>query len=214
MLGFVAFQSVMKRPLIALLPAAVRCRCAAIARPAPGPSVLAAVRVALAVTIGAATHVVWDAFTHQGRWGTRLVPWLDTAALTVAEHAVPGYKVMQYGSTALGLPLLAALALAWLSRQPSAPLESVPNIPRAARVAVVLAALGILTVVTRPVWGGSGSRVYDRVGRSIRDSGLALIIAMLAYCLAFWAFTRRRGGSIRTIRSEGDGRSGSSETRP
>jgi hypothetical protein len=58
MLSFVAFLAVTKRPVIALLPAAVRCRCAAVARPSPGPSVRAAVRVALAVTIGAATHIV------------------------------------------------------------------------------------------------------------------------------------------------------------
>jgi hypothetical protein len=207
LLGFVAFQAMMKRPLIALLPAAVRCRCATIAGPSCEPPVQAAVRAALAVTVGAATHVVWDSFTHRGRWGTRLIPWLDTTVLTVAGHAVPGYKLMQYGSTALGLPLLAALAVAWLSRQPSARPESLPSVPRAARLAAVLTAIGIPAVLTHPVWARTDIPVYDRIGRSIRESGLALMIAVLAYGLAFLAFTRRRGGSARTLRSGGGGQS-------
>jgi Domain of unknown function (DUF4184) len=202
MLGFGAFQAVMKRPLIALLPAPIRCRCAAIARPTHGPSFRAAVRVAMAVTVGAATHIIWDAFTHRGRWGTRLVPWLDTTALTIAGHAIPGYKVIQYGSTAVGLPLLAALAVVWLSHQPSARLESLPSVPRSARLAAILTVVGILAVLTHPVWGDGRGPVYERVGRSIRDSGLALMIAVLAYCLAFWAFTRRRSGPMRTPQPE------------
>jgi hypothetical protein len=202
MLGFIAFQAAMKRPLIALLPATVRCRCAAVAGLSLGLSVRAAVRVASAVTIGAATHVVWDAFTHRGRWGTRLVPWLDTTALTIAGHAVPGYKAMQYGSTAVGLPLLAVLAVVWLSRQVPAPLKSVPGVPLAVRVTVILGALGILTVLTRPVWVGGGAPVYERVGQSIGDSGLALIIAVLVYCLLFRAFAGRRGSLVRTPRSQ------------
>jgi Domain of unknown function (DUF4184) len=192
LLGFVVFQAMMKRPLIALLPAAVRCRCGTIAGSSAGPSVQTAVRAALAVTVGAATHILWDSFTHRGRWGTRLIPSLDTTVLTVAGHAVPGYKLMQYGSTALGLPLLAALAVTWLSRQPSARLESLPSVPRAARVAAVLIAIGIPAVLTRPLWARSDIPVYDRIGRSIRDSGLALMIAVLAYGLAFWALTRRK----------------------
>jgi hypothetical protein len=202
MLGFIAFQAALKPPLIALLPAAVRCRCAAIARPSPGLSVRAAVRVGLAVTIGVSTHVVWDAFTHRRRWGTRLVPWLDTTALTIAGHAVPGYKAMQYGSTAVGLPLLAVLAIVWLSRQVPAPLNSLPGVPLGVRVAVILGALGILTVLTRPVWVSGGAPVYDRVGQSIRDSGLVLMIAVLVYCLLFRAFAGRRGSLVRTPRSQ------------
>ena len=155
-LGFVAFQAVLKRPLIALLPSAVRCRCAAIAGPSPEPSVRTVVSVAMAVTIGAATHLVWDAFTHQGRWGTLLVPCLDATALTVAGHAVPGYKVLQYGSTAVGLPFLAALAILWLTRQAAAPLDALPSVPRAVRVATVLAALGIPAAVTYQVCAGKG----------------------------------------------------------
>jgi hypothetical protein len=145
----------------------------------------------LAVVIGAATHVGWDAFTHEGRWGMRLLPWLDATALTIAGYAIPGYKVFQYGSTAVGLPLLAAMAVAWLSRQPPAPLESLPSVPRAVRAAIVLAAVMIPALVTLPNWGGEAP-FYGRIGRAIRDSGLALMIAVFAYGLAFRTFAGSR----------------------
>jgi hypothetical protein len=207
MLGFVAFQAVIKRPLISLRPAAVSDRCSEIAESSLAPSVGSAVRVALAVAIGAATHVVWDAFTHGGRWGTHLVPWLDSTVLTVGGYATPGYKVLQYGSTAVGLPLLAALAVVWVSGQPAARLESLPSAPGGARVGAVLAALGIPVVLSRPVRGGGDVPAYDAGGRSIRNSGLALMIAVLFCCLAFLVITVR-GRSTRGVRSKGGDREG------
>jgi hypothetical protein len=201
--GFMAFQAVMKQPLIALLPAPVRCRCAAIATPSPAATVPAALSVALAVTIGAATRVIWDAFTHQGRWGTRLVPWLDTTVLTVAGHAVPGYKLMQYGSTAVGLPLLAALAVVWLRRQAPAPLDSLPSLPLAVRVLAVPAALGVPAILTWYFWATETAGAYDRLGRSIRVSGLALSVVVLGYCFAFRAMAGRQRRLVRTVRSFG-----------
>ncbi|GAA5025184.1 hypothetical protein GCM10023258_17960 [Terrabacter aeriphilus] len=34
--------------------------------------------VVAGVVVGSVTHVVWDAFTHAGRWGSELLPWLTT----------------------------------------------------------------------------------------------------------------------------------------
>ncbi|MFE6056914.1 DUF4184 family protein, partial [Kitasatospora sp. NPDC056446] len=48
--------------------------------------------------IGAATHVGWDAFTHGGRLGVRLLPVLDRRVA-----GVPVYEALQYGSSALAL---------------------------------------------------------------------------------------------------------------
>ncbi|MCP9210515.1 DUF4184 family protein [Streptomyces sp. NEAU-Y11] len=57
----------------------------------------------VSAVLGAATHVVWDAFTHPGRWGTRLVPGLDQVV-----GGLPVYTFVQYGTSAL-----AAVALGW-----------------------------------------------------------------------------------------------------
>ncbi len=53
---------------------------------------------AVSAAVGAATHVGWDAFTHQGRAGVRALPVLER---TLA--GVPVHTVLQYGTSAVGL---------------------------------------------------------------------------------------------------------------
>ena len=71
-------------------------------------------RVALAAVgcaVGALTHVVWDAFTHPGRWGTERVAWLE------AGHGpLPGYRWAQYASGVVGLVLVATWVRGWWRR--------------------------------------------------------------------------------------------------
>ncbi len=94
----------MALPLHDLAPHAVRTRWQPWARPAAhAPQVL------LAVAVGAATHVGWDEFTHQGRFGARHI-----AALAELHPALPGdlpgYQYAQFVSSIVGLALLAWIA--------------------------------------------------------------------------------------------------------
>ncbi len=67
--------------------------------------------VVAGIVVGAATHVVWDEFTHAGRWGARHVPgWATTFA------GLPGWLWAQYLSGVLGLALLAFWARRWWAR--------------------------------------------------------------------------------------------------
>lgn len=66
----------------------------------------------LALALGAASHVVWDLFTHEHRWGVELVPQLATMW-----GPLLGYKWLQYGSGALGVLVLAVWAWRWSSRR-------------------------------------------------------------------------------------------------
>ncbi|WP_328389948.1 DUF4184 family protein [Streptomyces sp. NBC_00400] len=98
-----------REPLIALLPRAWRSPVHTFVRGRPRRPrglrqllTLAAWFVVSAV-LGATTHVVWDAFTHPGRWGTRLVPGLNQVV-----GGLPVYTFVQYGTSAL-----AAAALGW-----------------------------------------------------------------------------------------------------
>lgn len=69
---------------------------------------------ALLPRLGALTHVVWDAFTHHDRWGTRLVPALgrDRPA------GVPLFTWLQYGSSVAGVVTIAVFMLGALRRAP------------------------------------------------------------------------------------------------
>lgn len=68
---------------------------------------------ALSLLLGVLSHIAWDLFTHEGRWGVESVPVLQQMWGPLA-----GYKWLQHGSSAVGLLILALFALLWLRRRP------------------------------------------------------------------------------------------------
>jgi hypothetical protein len=72
-------------------------------------------RVCVAVVLGALTHVVWDAFTHSGMWGTRMLPWLSTSVGGLAL-----YRWLHVVSSVIGLAGLAWFAVRWWRSAPAA----------------------------------------------------------------------------------------------
>ncbi|MFH8682662.1 DUF4184 family protein [Streptomyces lydicus] len=90
----------LREPVLALLPAAWRGRVYGLVRgrrwQPRSVSEFGALagRFVLSAVLGAATHVVWDAFTHPGRWGTRLVPGLGGTA-----GGLPVSTYLQYGTS-------------------------------------------------------------------------------------------------------------------
>ena len=67
--------------------------------------------LAASLLIGVASHILWDAFTHEGRLGMQLLPGL-------AEQWGPlqGIKWLQHGSSIVGLLIIAIWALLWIRR--------------------------------------------------------------------------------------------------
>jgi hypothetical protein len=68
----------------------------------------------VAVVLGALTHVVWDAFTHSGMWGTRMLPWLSTSVGGLAL-----YRWLHVASSVIGLAGLAWFAVRWWRTAPA-----------------------------------------------------------------------------------------------
>ena len=91
------------RPIAARLPAAWAAR----SRPTTRGALLALA----ALLLGVLSHVVWDAFTHEGRAGSALLP-----ALAEPWGALPGYRWIQYASSVGGLLVLAIAGATWLRR--------------------------------------------------------------------------------------------------
>jgi hypothetical protein len=85
---------------------------------------------ALAVLLGAITHLAWDAFTHENARGVRLFPFLSDYGPELAGHSLRVYRWLQYGSSVFGLAVVAAALLLWLRHAP-APRE--PLVRRLAR---------------------------------------------------------------------------------
>lgn len=67
--------------------------------------------------LGVVSHIVWDLFTHEGRWGVAAFP-----ALGENWGPLPGYRWLQHGSTAIGLAIIGAWMLVWLVRRDAEPI--------------------------------------------------------------------------------------------
>lgn len=112
------FHRLLKGPLTELAPSAAQRRlaCYLHASPFDRPLVL----VAAAVLSGAATHDVWDAFTHAGGWGVATASALRLNVALGPLGRIPVYKLAQHGSTLIGLVVLAYSVAAWWRHAPEA----------------------------------------------------------------------------------------------
>lgn len=113
------WHGLLSRPALDWAPASLTARLPAAA--APGlrrrlRTPAQGVRLLAALAAGAATHVLWDEFTHPGRWGAENVPAL---AATWAGEA--GYSWAQDISGVAGALVLAGWLGRWWRRPPAAP---------------------------------------------------------------------------------------------
>ncbi|HEY4975272.1 MAG TPA: DUF4184 family protein, partial [Steroidobacteraceae bacterium] len=94
--------------------------------PAPISRLSAWLYAAAALLFGAGTHLIWDAFTHENARGVRLIPFLTDYGPEMSGHPLHLYRWLQYGSSMVGLAVVAAALLLWLRHAP-APLEPPPR---------------------------------------------------------------------------------------
>jgi len=98
--------------------------------------------VVVALAVGVASHVAWDAFTHEGRFGSVLVP-----ALGESWGPLPGYRWLQYGTGMLGLAVLAVAGVLWLRARSPRP------VPRRAARPVRMGWMLALPALLAIAWG-------------------------------------------------------------
>lgn len=94
-----------------------------------GRGPLAPVWLVLSLALGVLSHIVWDLFTHEGRAGVELFPVLD-----LAWRPLHGYRWLQYGSSVVGLAIIAIWALRRV--RSAVPRQTVrQSLPQAVRIA-------------------------------------------------------------------------------
>lgn len=185
---FVVWHALLAAPAVAVAPEPVRERVAGLTRGLRAHlSPAAAALVAVSVVIGAATHVGWDAFTHEGRWGVERVGMLREQV-----GPFPGHQWAQYASSVLGAVALLGFLARWWRSAPLGP-PAVPAVGRRTRVWVVgvlavAAGLGSLRSLGPLLEGTIGVR--RAVFESITGAGGAAgaLAMVLAVC---WHLARR-----------------------
>ncbi|WP_418961335.1 DUF4184 family protein [Streptomyces tritici] len=197
--ALVGLWLMVREPLVALLPRRWRGRVLGFVRGAPrgrargGPWARAA-WFAVSAVIGAATHVVWDSFTHLDRWGTRAFP-----ALGDLVAGFPVYTYLQYGSSAVAAVVLLWFAGTGLRRAPRAE-GGVPALSRRGRWAAwaLLGACVTAGVVHRCLrWYAYWGRVdtpLDIIPTACFGAGAGLAAGLVLYGAAVRMRWRRGGG--------------------
>ena len=187
------WQLVFRRPAADFTPYWLRARLPrSSARPSAGYAAIAAA----SGLVGIATHLAWDALTHEG--------WLTDVAPFTAEPVagLPLVKWLQHTSSLLGVLIVGVWFVLWVRRTPE-------DMPEASRLERRRRIAGWIIVIAPPwavglgywlvgIAGGASPVDPDLVFRVVRICiGGAALLAVVA-CLGWWSLrTHARVGSER-----------------
>ena len=104
------FQLLIKTPMVEVLPDGPYARWRPFALEANVRSLRQWFLAAAGILAGALTHLVWDAFTHDGGRGVRMFPVLDDSIIDIGTRHVPAIYVMQDLGSIFGLAAVLAMA--------------------------------------------------------------------------------------------------------
>ncbi|MGN9784045.1 DUF4184 family protein [Nonomuraea sp. ZG12] len=127
----VLFHGLFRDPLLSLLPPALAGRAATL-RPSWSHLARSLPAIVAGALIGAASHVLWDSFTHStaaAEWGH----WLGVMIFGV----LPVFRLLQYVSSAVGLALVVRWAWRGLRAMPASPVPGPLMISARVRGAVI-----------------------------------------------------------------------------
>jgi hypothetical protein len=175
------FVRVLEQPTIAVLPEHWRTRF-------PSSSKEITLRVlalaSAAVILGAATHVVWDSFTHRGTVVVNAIPVLHAVAFHVEGWRIRWFLVLQVASSVIGIMVLAIWA--WRlppGRYPKPSAIPVSNATRRLALAVLVAASLALAITSQ--FAHSDSRFSAQVFHFLIGGMTGLALAWCAMALWF-----------------------------
>jgi hypothetical protein len=191
--GFVVywlFHAVVKEPLAALLPHAIRQKIPADPYPLPPWKPLQLALVFLSIFVGALTHDLWDSFTHAGYWPARHWPFLMQAFTLPLLGMVNVHKILQYASSVFGSVAVFLWFLHWIrtapiQREPAG--NSVP--PAQVRIArFAIPAIALVGAAIRPLIGKDHSPLH-RGAEFWLGEFVVTIISLVWLELMAWGLT-------------------------
>jgi hypothetical protein len=107
------FEYLIKFPALTLLPAAHQRRMYGVTGAYTFFPAARFLRIAASVLAGALTHIAWDSFTHLDGWVVRRIPAFQSTAFVLFGSNVQVYKILQHGSTLLGIFVLLYWYIGW-----------------------------------------------------------------------------------------------------
>jgi hypothetical protein len=206
LLTYWIFQTLIKTPVLELMPEGAYARWRPFASPASMRSVRQWVLAGLGIIAGAVTHLVWDGFTHEGARGVRLFPMLDEPVLEIGRHHIDAVRLLQDLGSLVGLiVVLGVMAYALRrGREPAAPHRLLSDTERLAWVLAYTVAAVSLSVVFylraqlgQPVAHTADIRTYSVAVAALRGLAAALVGVSLGMDLRLRVLRYRSSGPER-----------------
>jgi len=107
------FHNFVKAPFVELLPRELECRLVPYMRKFHFGGASRFALIVASMLIGIVTHIAWDSFTHKNSPLVHNWPPLRYPVSLGPLGAWPLYKLLQYGSSVVGLAILAIAVVAW-----------------------------------------------------------------------------------------------------
>jgi hypothetical protein len=139
--------------------------------------------VAVAILLGAASHAVWDAFTHSSGWGVRHIAALHEVVHLGSLGDIRVYKILQHLSTVIGSLVVAAWLWSWIKRYPAAARAYHSGSGRrAVKILTLLLAAGLGGAVLNGL-RGIGNGIAAGLGHAAVGGMAAIAVALLLFGL-------------------------------
>ena len=189
------FQYLIKTPVLEVLPEGAYARWRPYSSPAEFSDFRQWLLAAGGILAGAATHVGWDAFTHEGARGVRLIPWLEDPIADIGSHHLIAFRVLQDGSSLIGLAIVLAFVCYGLRRGPAQPAPNRSLRPAERRVWV--AAYAGAAVAMGVAW-----LLWEPAGHSLKALANGIAVAALrGLAMALFSTSLVLGWRLRALRS-------------
>jgi hypothetical protein len=206
MITYWVFQFLIKAPIVAVLPDGPYARWQSFSGIANIRSLKQWLLATGGILGGAVSHLIWDAFTHDGGRGARLFPLLDDSIIDFGSRHVPAIYVMQDLGSIFGLAAVLAMVCYGFRRGPQAAVRDrlVASRERFAWL-LAYALVGIAFTAAFCIWATHGqpplrslvARASAVAVASLRGLAAALLVVSLWLDLRLRTLHQRSSGSDR-----------------
>ncbi|HTD25296.1 MAG TPA: DUF4184 family protein [Terriglobales bacterium] len=187
------FHAFVKLPLVGLFPDSIERRLVGYLEEFRFAGAARFALIVVSISVGIATHLVWDSFTHSGTWLYRNGPFLGQPMKILFFGPIPAYRVFQHTSTIVGIAALSIWLLLWYrNTKPSAqPLSQSLPTRRKVVILVTVAAIALVGAAIRSIIA-VGIPANYLVERRFVGLWVVTLISLLWWQLVFYGVLRTR----------------------
>jgi len=209
-LAFWLFESYIREPIVELLPGGLQRRLPDVKRQSWFGRWDRFAAVVVWITVGIATHIVWDWFTHSHTWIWENWDWLEEYVAVPYHAPVMVAKLVQYASSLLGLAVLIVWFAFWYCRANPARAVTTSGFSLRRKITIVGSVAGIALAACYPLAVTRLSYLYQAtsfvalVGTMVEAVILLVVVQVLLYGIVRTYQLRCKPLPIRVVQQRRD----------